>query len=84
MGAYSGVHKIQGKNAIWLQGVGWVEAKPIEQFNLGEKIGYNYGSSGKILSVKPKGKKFHEVEVLSEGKKYKQKIKKGTFKPFFK
>lgn len=84
MGRYSGVHDIQGKKAIWLQGVGYVEAKPIEHFKKGESIGYNQGYHGTILSMKPHGKHYHEIEVLESGKKYISKVKRGTYKPIFK
>ena len=81
---YSGVTDIRGKKAIWLQNVGYVQAKPIEHFRPGEKIAYNWGQSSKIVSIKKATPSFFNVETMTnDGKKYTSRVKKGTYKPFY-
>jgi hypothetical protein len=82
--SYSGVTTIKGKKCIWLQGIGYVRAKPIESFKKGDLIAYNYGYTGKVVSIKKATPKFFDVTVISEGKKYTSRVKKGSYKPYFK
>ena len=81
---YHGVTQIKGKKYIWLQSVGYVPAKPIEKFKKGDTIAYNYGYSGKIVSIKKATPKFYDVTVIQEGKKYTSRVKQGTYKPYWK
>lgn len=88
MSEYSGVHIIQGEKAIWLQGVGYVAAKPIEQFRKGDIIAYNYNGTGIFISKKEVSPKFWEITTKGEGiysnKVYHRRVKKGTLKPYYK
>ncbi len=42
---------INGKPHIWLQGCGWAEAKPAEDFKPGEYMMWNMGSCSKFEKV---------------------------------
>lgn len=82
---YTGVTTIKGTKCIWLQGVGYVQAKLIESFNVGDKIAYNYGQSYTVVDKKKVSPKFYELKLKSsEGKIYPQRVKVGTYKPYFK
>jgi len=81
--SYSGLTTIKGKKHLWLQHVGYVPAKPIESFKKGDLLAYNYGETGKIVSVKKVTPKFYEVTVISNKKKYTSRVKKGSYKPYF-
>ncbi len=82
--AYSGVTKIKGKKYMWLQNHGYAPAKKIDDFKKGDKIAYNFGQSATVVSKKSASPKFFEVTVKQKGKKYKSRIKKGSYKPYFK
>lgn len=83
--SYTGVTTIKGGKYIWLQGVGYAQAKLIESFEVGDKIAYNYGQIYIVMSKKKVTPKFYEIEVKSEeGKIYKQRVKVGAYKPYFK
>ncbi len=86
MSAYSGVHIIDGVKAIWLQNVGYVAAKPIEEFRSGDIIAYNDAGTGIFISKKEVSPKFWEIVTKEEddGKIYHSKVKKGTLKPYYK
>jgi uncharacterized protein (DUF2147 family) len=83
---YSGVQTIDGKKYIWLQGIGLARAKPIEEFQRGDKIAYNYGESYTVIDKKKISKNFYELKVRDpkSGKVYPQKVKVGNYKPYFK
>ena len=85
MGRYSGTITIRGKKAIWLQNVGYVNAKKIESFKKGDIIAYNHGGTGKVLSVKKTSPKSCTITTLeNNGKKYKSRVKCGGYKPYYK
>ena len=83
---YSGVTTIKGEKFIWLQGIGYVKAKLIESFEVGDKIAYNYGSTYTIISKTKATPKFWELKVKSDdsGDVYTQRVKVGTYKPYLK
>ena len=58
------------KDWVHLQGVGKVLAKQIKDFKVGEKLGYNYGSTAKILSRRVKGKSIRLKIQTNDGKIY--------------
>ena len=86
MSRYSGIHTIDGVKAIWLQNVGYVAAKPIEEFREGDIIAYNDAGTGIFISKKEVSPKFWEIVTKEEddGKIYHSKVKKGTLKPYYK
>lgn len=86
MSAYSGIHTIDGVKAIWLQGVGYVPAKPIENFKKGDVIAYNYSGTGIFISKKEASPKFWEITTKEENsnKTWHTRVKKGTLKPYYK
>jgi hypothetical protein len=43
-------------DTIHLQGLGKVPAKPVREFQPGEFMRWNYGSSTEVIRVEPKGK----------------------------
>jgi len=75
---------IKGSKCIWLQNVGYVKAKKIDDFKRGDKIAYNWGEYATVISKKNVSPKFYEVTVSSKGKKYTSRIKKGSYKPYYK
>ncbi len=44
------------KTTVHLQGIGRVKAKPIKDFQVGERLGFNFGSTAEILKKQIKGK----------------------------
>lgn len=74
---------IKGVKTIRLINVGWVPVKKIEDFRSGDKIAYNYGSYGIVIGKKKVTPKFWELVTRYNGKTYKQRIKVGTYKPFY-
>jgi len=81
---YSGVTTIKGKKYVWLQNIGHVPAKKIESFKKGDRIAYNFGYEGKVISIKKATPKFYDVTVISDNKRYTSRVKKGSYKPYFK
>ena len=81
--SYVGVTKIKGQSYVWLQNVGYVKAKPIESFKKGDIRAYNHGETGKVVSVKKATPKFYDVTVITNKKKYTSRVKKGSYKPYF-
>jgi hypothetical protein len=43
-------------DAIWLQGLGWISAKPARDFAIGDVSVWNYGHPSEIIGATPKGK----------------------------
>lgn len=83
MGYYHGVHDIKGKKAIWLQSHAFAPAKPIEEFSIGDFIGYNWGYSSKVVGKVEVSPKYFELETeTKEGERYKRRVRKGTYKPY--
>ena len=82
--SYTGVTTIRGKKCIWLQNVGYVPAKKIENFTKGDLLAYNYGESARVVSKKKVTPKFYELATITNGKRYKQRVKVGSYKPYFK
>jgi hypothetical protein len=81
---YSGVHTINGQKVIWLQNVGYVKAKQIENFRKGDRIAYNWGEACTVVSKKKVTPKFYELKVRAgNGKVYTQRVKVGTYKPYY-
>ena len=83
--AYTGVTTIKGKKYIWLQGIGYAKAKKIENFKPGDNMAFNYGYSAKVIT-KPKktSPKFYTIKLKNDnGKTYNQKVKMGSYKPYF-
>jgi len=64
--------KAEIKNIIHLQGIGKVKAKPIKDFNVGEKFLYNYGYKAEILEKEIKGKSVKLKIKTDEGNTYDQ------------
>lgn len=58
---------INGKPAIWLQGYGWAEAKPAEDFKPGEYMRWNYGSCSKVEKIVSQTTKMMTFQVSWEG-----------------
>ena len=85
MSRYSGIHTIQGVKTTWLQNVGYVPVKPIEDFREGDIHAYNDGGTGIFISKKEISPKFWEITTKEEddGKIYHSKVKKGTLKPYY-
>ena len=84
--SYSGITQIKGKPHIWLQGVGYVPAKNIKDFKKGDRFAFNFGYAYTVVS-KPKktSPKYYTIKLRSpEGKIYEQRVKVGSYKPFFK
>ena len=81
---YHGTTQIKGKKYIWLQEVGYVPAKPIKDFKKGDFIAYNYGTAGKVVSIKNATPKYFDVTVELNGKRYTSRVKKDSYKPYFK
>lgn len=68
--------------AVWLQEVGWVEAKPAKDLIPGEKRVYNYGYFYTIRSVVTAGK-WVSIELVDDyGKVYYDKKRPDTLVPF--
>jgi len=42
---------IDGKPAIWLQNYGWCTAKPAEEFQVGDFMRWNGGTSSKVIAI---------------------------------
>jgi len=84
MAKYIGVHTIKGKKVIWLQNVGYVNAKRVEEFKKGDIIAYNHGYTGKVVSVKKTSPKSCSLITKEGGKEYKSMVKCGSYKPYYK
>jgi len=84
MNIYSGVQTIKGKKAIWLQNVGFVNAKKITEFKKGDILAYNHGHTGKVVSVKKISPKSCTLTTIENGKKYKSRVKCDSYKPYYK
>ena len=84
MSTYSGIHTIDGVKSTWLQDVGFVPVKPIEEFSRGDVLAYNWGGTGTFLSKAEASPKFWEIVVEQGGTIYNVKVKKGTLKPYYK
>ena len=80
---YSGMQIIQGKPAIWLQNVGFIEAKKVEEFKVGDKIAYNGGYTSTVIGIKKVTPQYLQFDTQEEGKEiFHSKVKIGTYKPF--
>lgn len=73
-----------GRKWVHLQSVGKVEAKPAQEFEVGEYMMWNFGNVSKIISILKETKSFITFEVLcpdcwgdwAEAKTYERKTKK--------
>lgn len=75
---------VEGKPAVWLQNVGFVQAKRMRDFKVGDKIAYNNGYYGVIVEKNKVSPKFYEIKTRErDGKIYTSRVKADTFKPFF-
>jgi hypothetical protein len=68
--------------AVWLQEIGWVEAKPAKDLVPGEKRIYNCGYRYIIGSVVNNGKFVSLSIVNSNGTNYIEKKRPNTLVPF--
>ena len=73
----------EGVPVVRLQSVGWVLAKPASEFKVGDRIAYNYGYSGKVLSVETRGQSTY-MTTEEHGKIYNVRKGKDTLVPFWK
>ena len=76
-------HTAEGLPVVRLQSVGWVRAKPASEFKVGDRIAYNFGAEGKVLSVEVSGKSVY-MDVEEHGKLYKVRKNVNTMVPFWK
>jgi hypothetical protein len=44
---------IDGRQCIWLQGIGWHAAKPLGDVAMGDILVYNYGATARVQDVRP-------------------------------
>ena len=66
------------KDAIRLQGIGWVEARPADTVSPGESLMWNYGYSNKVIAVAPCGEKFLTFTLESQdGSTHQRKLKRS-------
>jgi len=72
------------KDAIWLIGVGWFNAKRADKLKVGEYVVYNYGYSNKIISFVPSktGKTIKYVVSDEKGNTYSGTWRSSTLKAF--
>jgi hypothetical protein len=49
------------KDAIWLQGIGYVAAIPANEIKIGTKLMWNYGYTSTVLAITDKGKQSIEI-----------------------
>lgn len=75
-----------GRKWIHLQSVGKVEAKPAQDFQIGEYMMWNFGQVSKVVKVLKETKSFITFEVLcpdvwgdwAQAKTYERRTKKET------
>ena len=77
---------IGGVMSVWLQEVGWHAAKLGREIKIGDKIVYNYGSTGEVKAIERETEKSIFVSSYSvfqgTGKLYTGiKIGEDTYKP---
>lgn len=76
MGEVSAAYDRHTKS-IHLQGIGRVHAKPAQEFKVGEKMGWNYGSTSKVIGVKKVTKKFIVFRLQTkDGSVWERRLKK--------
>lgn len=69
---------IDGKPAIWLQGYGWAEAKPASEFQVGDYMRWNGGSSSRVVEIVRETPKM--VTVMEEWVGYGGELKRSERK----
>ncbi len=68
--------------AVWLQEVGWVQAKPAKDLQVGEERCYNFGYHHPITKVEQKGNTIYLTTVDELGKEFIEKKRAETLVPF--
>lgn len=69
---------INGVPSIWLQNIGWVPAKPAQEFKIGESMTWNFGGTSKVISVIKESEK--QIVFLIEWVGYNKKVEQGERK----
>lgn len=72
------VLKVEAVDAVHLINCGNVEAKPVAQFRVGEKMMYNYGAAYTITEVVKETPKTVVLALDDNGTRYEQRFKKAT------
>jgi hypothetical protein len=64
---------------VWLQGVGYCKAKPLQDFQVGEHMGWNYGSTSVVVDLirNQRGAVVGVVERSDKGQEY-RRTRRGT------
>lgn len=75
-GQYLPFEIIKETPVVHLQYVGEVEAKPAQDFVIGEKMMWNYGCTTEIVSKKEVSSCYLMFGIIENGKHYERKLKK--------
>lgn len=68
--------------AVWLQEIGWVQAKPAKDLQVGEERCYNFGYRNVITKIEQKGATVFLTTVDSHNNEFTEKKRAETLVPF--
>lgn len=60
---------------VHLQGIGKVRAKPASAFEVGERMGWNYGYTSQVISKEKRGQFIHFKMLASDNQVYSRRMK---------
>ncbi|MBQ9621237.1 MAG: hypothetical protein IJR41_04800 [Atopobiaceae bacterium] len=61
---------MEADGQVHLQGIGKVDAVKASKLKIGDHLLYNYGGTGTIINIRPKGKNTVELAIESRGNLY--------------